>query len=164
MKKNNRGFTLVELIVVITILAIVSAIVGVSVSTVSSAREKRCAAEINSLLGMTKMKCLSRSGNVYAVIRQDGDDLVYDYYEGVDGADSTKGVLTDNDILGSGVTVKFSVGETEKTISGTETLTLQFDRATGSLKSPSSTEDVTITVGGRYTVNIVALTGSHSKE
>ena len=164
MKRNNSGFTLVELIVVITIIAIVAAIVGVSVSTVSTARERRCAAEINSLVGMTKTKCLSRSGNVYAVIRQDGDNLVYDYYEGVDGANPTKGVLTDNDILGSGVTVKFSVGEAEKTISGTETLTLQFDRATGSLKSPSSTEDVTITVGERYTVNIVALTGSHSKE
>ena len=164
MKKNNRGFTLVELIVVITILAIVSAIVGVSVSTVSSAREKRCAAEINSLLGMTKMKCLSRSGNVYVVIRQDGNDLVYDYYEGVDGANATKGVLTDYDILGSGVTVKFSFGGTEKTISEAETLTLQFDRTTGGLKLPSSTEDVTITVGSRYAVNIVALTGSHSKE
>ena len=137
MKKNNRGFTLVELIVVITILAIVSAIVGVSVSTVSSAREKRCAAEINSLLGMTKMKCLSRSGNVYVVIRQEGNELVYDYYEGVDPADSSRGQLTDQDRLAKGVAVKYSIGGgTEKIISETETLTLKFNRTTGGLLQP----------------------------
>ena len=161
MRKNNRGFTLVELIVVVTILAVVAAIVGVSVSAVSTANEKRCAAELDSIISMTKMKCLSRSGNVYVVIRQEGNELVYDYYEGVDPAG---GQLTDQDRLAKGVTVKYSIGGgTEKIISETETLTLKFNRTTGGLLQPSQTQDVLISVGSRYYVTIVALTGSHSR-
>ena len=160
MRKNNRGFTLVELIVVVTILAVVAAIVGVSVSAVSTANEKRCAAELDSIISMTKMKCLSRSGNVYVVIRQEGNELVYDYYEGV----GSRGQLTDQDRLAKGVTVKYSIGGgTEKIISETETLTLKFNRTTGGLLQPSQTQDVLISVGSRYYVTIVALTGSHSR-
>lgn len=164
MKNNNKGLTLVELIVTVMIIAILATIIGLSVSTVSTAKEKRCAAAINSLLAMTKTNCLSRTGNVYAVIKQQGNDIVYEYYEGVDEVDSSKGVLTDYDILGSGVTVSYSIGETKTTISGAETLTLQFERGTGGLKKPTSTGDMTISVGDRYDLTIVALTGSYSKE
>jgi prepilin-type N-terminal cleavage/methylation domain-containing protein len=85
MKRNNRGFTLVEILVVVAILGALIGIISMSVSSVFSERAKRCASEADAYISMCKVNCMSRAGDIYIVLDVDGDGCIRGrYYE--DGA------------------------------------------------------------------------------
>ena len=59
-KSNNQGFSLVEMIIVIAIMAIMITTVGLSLSLVSGRKVKKCAEEIVSTIERTRVLSLGK--------------------------------------------------------------------------------------------------------
>ena len=94
MKKNNKGFTLVELIVVLVILAILAAIlVPALLGYIDKARQGQYAEEAHSILTAAQANATER----YASKKQPADDLkdIKDYVNPiVDPTSVTSGEIT----------------------------------------------------------------------
>lgn len=160
MKKNNRGFTLVELIVVVAIIGVVAGIVGLTAGTAVSARAQRGAESVNVLVSKCKAGCLSKTGDVHLTLSVEGGNLIGRYYE--------NGSLISTDSLPlSGVTVSYTTkksGFDPVTVAlAGNPLTLSFDRATGAQIQPGGVGCTTISFdGGRvFTIQLIPSTGMH---
>ena len=159
MKKDNSGFTLAELIVVIALLGILAVFVGASISTAFSGREKALAVNVDAYLSMCRSRCLSRGGQPYIELSQDGEtgEVWGKYYE--NGKQ-----LEEESLGGKGVLVSYYIGKdspnNEKELH-TETLKISFSGSTGAMETPE--ENLWIYVG-KYKIKIYALTGAHRFE
>lgn len=162
MKKNNKGFSLVELIVIIAIMAVlVGGVVGYA-GVYGSTKVKNCAKEIESRLSETKVCAMSKS-QAYITIYAD-DTGVY--------VTSVQGSVTETEKIGEkGLSVSYrnvrsgnsytAVGTTEAT-----GLKIEFDRASGACKKMADGKycyAINVTNGTTtYTVNIEPITGKTS--
>lgn len=71
-KSKNQGYSLVEMVVVIAIMAIVVTTVGLSISLVSGRKVKKCADEIVSTIERTRVLSLGKDqGQVEFILSQD---------------------------------------------------------------------------------------------
>lgn len=166
MKRRNGGYTLVELIVVITILAVLSSMAVLSFSVVSSTGARRCASEIDGKISECKINCMSRADAKYLRLYMQDGKVHGEYVEGEKHRDDL--------LSGKQVKVVYSFDNAEPVeITETENLYISFDRSSGGLENFSalesgtvarSTKKGTISVTGglrTYTVTVDALTGSH---
>ena len=75
---KNSGFSLVELIIVIAIMAIVVTVAGLSVGTLTGRRVRKCADEIVSTIERARVLTLGKEqNNVECVISYDSTDKEY---------------------------------------------------------------------------------------
>ncbi|MDR0905900.1 MAG: prepilin-type N-terminal cleavage/methylation domain-containing protein [Oscillospiraceae bacterium] len=144
MKRDSKGFSLIELIVVIALLAALAAVVASSLTPLFSSRAQRAASSANALIAKCKVFSMGRKGDVYLRIYKDGSgEIVGEYYE--------NGAVAETEILGGKST----------DISPAGGVTIAFERATGGLK-PDSDSAVTFSAGGKtYAVEIIRSTGKH---
>lgn len=183
MKKDDRGFTLVELMVVVAILAVLGAVVIYSVSVGKSADALGAANRLDAFVSRTRIGCMGRRAQTFTVLTLDDKGrVVANYYENFSGT----GLPQAKDLAqltpfysqiigGSGVSLKYTIKNSTSPLSNNAAdnnavtrITLQFDRDTGALISPLSDQSssgdcvFTLTGGGRsHTVTIYAATGSH---
>lgn len=147
MRQDQRGFSLVELIVVIAIMAVVSTVGVLSFGMLSGRRVISCAEEMESYIAETKVQVLSRANAELEIfVKNDG---VYANLS-VEGRDVKIGE--------SGLTVKYKVGGAEVTLSETERLVLSFDRASGAFKPLAGYATET------YCDEIIIENGTHSRK
>jgi prepilin-type N-terminal cleavage/methylation domain-containing protein len=78
---NNAGYTLLEMIVVVAILAVGLTIVGMSINTIFSLELRQCAKQIHSELGKEKVAAMTRSGDVYMRLYKTDEGVYIDKYE-----------------------------------------------------------------------------------
>ena len=176
MKRNNSGFSLVELIVVMAIIGIITVIVGISVSTANSAKTEKAAASVNALISKCRAGALGRAGVVYIKISQEGSgNIVCEYYEEgtlVSAGTYANGKLVSTDtISGNKISVSYTTQKTGfspvTTALPGHPLTLSFNRSTGAImpQSDGSYCASIIFSGGRaYTIRIYSSTGAHELE
>ena len=127
-KRRDKGYTLVEMIIVIAIIAIVAGLSLISITLIHSARAKEAAvtvdSEIATLITKSKNMQCDRFGSQYAARIYKADNDVYYYQRGYydpNLGENGSYVFTDTDSEGDGkgttltsyVVVKFS-GKWEK--------------------------------------------------
>lgn len=162
MKKNNQGFSLVELIVVIALLAVMVGGVVAYSGNYGSAKVRKCAKEIESYFSQTKVCAMSKS-QAYMILYAD-DTGVY--------VKTVQGSVTDTEKIGDkGLSVTYRnerTGSTYTSIGSTEStgLKIEFDRASGACKKMADDKycyAIRVSNGSEtYTVNIEPLTGKSS--
>lgn len=162
MKKNNQGFSLVELIVIIALMAIlVGGVLGYS-NTYGSTKVKKCVNELDSIFSQTKVCAMSKT-QAYMIIYADNTGV---YVKTVEGSTSETRKIGEK-----GLTVKYRntrTGSTYTAIGTTEAtgLKIEFDRASGACKKMADNKycyAIQISNGNAtYTVNIEPLTGKTS--
>lgn len=173
--KENKGFSLVEVIVTIAIMAIV---IGASVgiySWVNSSKIKKAARNLNSSISDLRSTTRSKTGTYKLSVEKDNNDVFKANIEKQDASSSYFNYSTST--LGkevkiyckvSGIT--YDIGSNGAT--GKYKIEIQFNRASGAfskikLIEGSNEQDIDdnkiyISLGNReYTIKLVQLTGKH---
>jgi len=120
--KDHKGFSLIELIVTVAILAIAASLVVGSFNLIYVKNTQKCASAVDALLSKTKICAMSRAGDIYLKLYQTEDGIFADYCEG--------GTAVQTDKVGkANVAVSWNDG-TEHALEGNP-LYLSFARGTG---------------------------------
>lgn len=148
MRNNQKGFSMIELIVTIAIMAVVTTGGVLSFSLVTGRQVIGCTEEIVSYISQTKVQALSRAdAQLEIFVKNDG---VYVNLS-VEGRDVKVGK--------SGLQVKYKTQNgAEMTLSETDRLKLTFDRSSGAFLALADG-----TVDGSYCVEITVENGRHSR-
>lgn len=158
MKKNNQGFSLVELIVIIAIMAVLMTSVITYIGMLGTGQAKKCANGINSAFSQTKVCAMSRS-SAYMVVYSNTDGV---FVKTVQGSNEridkvgNKGAIVEYRTVRNGATF-MPVGSDAD--SGVR---IEFDRASGACKKVAGEYcyGFRVTCGKTtYIVNIEPLTG-----
>ena len=130
--KNNKGFSLVELIIVIALMGIILGFASVGLGALSSQNEKAASKDIYNMIGSAKTVAMSRA-ECYLVLTSDSVRIVYKNTE-----NSTYITASENSIKKT-VLVSYSEdGTNYSQIDGSTTqpgIVIKFDRSTGGFDS-----------------------------
>ncbi|MDR0819648.1 MAG: prepilin-type N-terminal cleavage/methylation domain-containing protein [Oscillospiraceae bacterium] len=183
-KKRNEGFSLVELIIIIAILAILLAILVPRLSELWHSSARECAYNINSLIAKCKTDSMSmgttendgtaaakEKNEVYIRLYIKNGEIYGDFYRGTPTAATlaTSPPLLSTEKLGDNKAEQGLDAATKTLMTTYDGLYISFDRATGKLdtfgNTPAPTSsgiigDRAITVG-KNTITIHGLTGKH---
>lgn len=167
--KDNRGLTLIELIVVMLIISILGAgsIMGVNLLKAGSA--KRAAQRIEAALSLTQTRNMLKGSSYTMEIKQDttGDYILSVYY--IDSTGVRKDESTETLNLKKGrITFENDRGEVfavELTETTDVRLEVSFRRDTGGVKANASGDIVTrigvTSSGSTRNIRLVTVTGKH---
>ena len=167
--KSNKGFSLIEMLVVIMLLGLLVGMLVPALTPMISSEARKCASQVDALLAKGKVYAMSRSADVYIRIYEENGKIWGEHLEGTESITS--------EMLGNGkmsVTVTMPDGSTKYTVNATNHLYVSFHRATGALRVFGKTDNaevvgvttgnaqIAITAGGKtYKINIVPSTGKH---
>lgn len=164
--KNNKGFSLLELIVVIAILAILSAIVTGAVMNRAGWKVKKASELLDTVIGETKTEAMSKSRASLTIFKESSGD----YYIQITGKEKEK--------LGDGnMTISYTVegAAVETVIEPSSPLQFSFSRSSGAFtpiidgKNPDGswryrTEGTGESAAMVYCNGIMIKSGSHSRK
>lgn len=165
MIRNQKGYTLIELVVVIAIMSVVISVGVTSYGLVVGQNIKGCTADVQGYIAQTRVQALSRA---------DASLTLYTSNKGVFVNLSTEG--RDVKIGRPSIEIKYTTvnrttnATTEVELSETEKLVLRFDRSTGAFQPINGTTDtyctsIILTSGGRIrTIKLIPQTGKYYLE
>lgn len=133
MKKRNRGFTLVEMVVIISIFVILLGIMVPSLNSILGFRVQRAANSIASALDKTKIEASSRLiGEMKLEKRSDGYYISYILDRGkVNGQENIKTNEDEEKIAPSRTQISYVINGNEQQLAENESIVITYDRATG---------------------------------
>ncbi len=130
--KRNQGYSLVELIVVIAIMAVLTGTLAISVSAIGGFKAKECAKNIQSYINKTRVNTMGKNS------------VVLHLYKGADGAfyaqTITNGTADAAQVIGKKtVTVRYTDGDDLSAASELDDtgVYIQFDRSSGAMQLPA---------------------------
>ena len=133
-KNNNRGFSLVELIVVVAIGAILIGASILSIASISGTAAKQCARNIESILNKTRVTTMGKDTAVIE-LRKDLSDGAY-YYEVT--VTNGKGEITaeTKKIGRSNLEIRYSTTfNNASKLDASNPIKIEFDRSSGAEKT-----------------------------
>lgn len=142
---NNKGFSLLELLIVIAIIVIVSVATTVSLSVISKGNAKKVNKNIYSTLSYLKTTTMSKSGDWYMELSKSGNEYVISTYretevKDADGNTSKQTVLEESyKCSASRISIAYKTNlksdENDSiVIDGDHSLRIAFSRSDGSCK------------------------------
>ena len=156
--KNNRGFSLIEMVAVIAIMAVALGVIGMSVTYIAKTRSRACAEELNAAIEFTRLNCLSKAGNVeLRVYTKDDGIYMSKVWEGTEekiGSNRISVSYAYSD--GAGDAVSKTLGD------ASDPLVISFEKGSGGIKVPAlGSGNLVITVVGNktFTITCYKLTG-----
>ena len=163
MKPNNRGLTLVELVVVVSIMVLLFSLSAHAFSAVSLSRQKQCAVSVNALIVRTRIGNLSKSGgSTLELSMDDRDNLICKYYEG-------NTLISTETFPSKGQTVQYTLTQLQTGTSLSRSLSeaplrLSFRRSTGAQEAQDGYVCTTILFSGLRTrpLTLVPSTGAQT--
>lgn len=143
MRRDNRGLSLVEIIIVVAIMSIVggSLIIGIGLATEKPADE--CAAKLQSILQSSRLAGMGKLDNrVEIYVKDDGYIYVLEKVKVAtgNGADDYKYQETETRISERGITIEYILADNNTPITldkDSAPLILSFDRSSGAFKDLS---------------------------
>jgi len=174
MKKDNKGFSLVELIIVVAIMAVLTGFIFFSFSLLTGQEARQCAVNLSTALDKEKNYALTRSGTAdcYLEITKETDGYYAAYYAPknalVDGTGSGDFVLLDKEKIGKQrVSISCEINGSTVVLTGSP-LRITYNRITGAFKNVSaggssgSCEKITVELGRTYEFTLYPATGKHT--
>jgi prepilin-type N-terminal cleavage/methylation domain-containing protein len=128
--RKNKGYTLVEVMVVVALLGIAIGIVATSIATVFSANAKKCAYNMEAMIAQAKINTMYKTAPVFVEFYVLDGTIWGQYYEG--------GVATQvRENMGSAkIAVSFETAEGGSyTLDATHRIYVGFERGTGALRN-----------------------------
>ena len=133
MKVNNKGFSLVEIIIVIALLGIIAGILAGNNGYLTNSAVKGLSQSIKSSIGETRIKAMGKQQTVICIYKDASDGQ---YYKQIYSKVNDSVVAGEKDLLGKSYPeVKYMVGATEYTLDTSNYLLIGFDRSTGEEKA-----------------------------
>ena len=145
--KDNKGFSLIELVIVLAIMAALSGTIFYSFTLATGQYARECANNLSTVLDKEKNYALTRSASVdcYVEIVKDGNSYVARYYVPesaiADGTDSKNDgadwLFAEEYKIGKGrVTVTYKIGSgSEITIDDNTSVKFVYNRISGAMKA-----------------------------
>ncbi|MGP1441495.1 MAG: prepilin-type N-terminal cleavage/methylation domain-containing protein [Anaerovoracaceae bacterium] len=136
-KLNNKGFTLIEMIVVVLIISIVAAVVVPGVASLLSSGVTKAASELNSICMRTRVFTMSApEGSVFLKIYMENEKYYAAIFK-IEEADNSKSdnyqSIEEPVFLGNDNLEIFELGGNK--ITGSNPLYVQFEKGSGAFKS-----------------------------
>lgn len=154
--KDDRGISLVELLVVLAVIIIAMALIIPSFNSVYSAQVMQCAEEVDALLAKSRVGAMSRDADVYLELHIEDDGVYAAYHEG-------DTIISDDKVGKATVSVSYATDKapTPVRLQKNNSLFLSFDRGTGASKTMGLLGP---DEGNAYCTEIVISNGSRSKK
>lgn len=170
-KKNNNkngGFSLVELIVVIAIMAVLTGIAAMSLASVMGVSVKQCARDIQSAANQTRVSTLGKDEVIMTITKGNKAKSSEAYYCTIVTKDGL-GKTTENEekIGKSNLDITYVLSDSKGnkssdiTLDDTHSLTIKFNRGTGAM-APCMKSDGS-SGGGYYCMQIKVKKNSTEK-
>ena len=133
MKKNNKGFTLLEAIIVVAIMGIVLVSVGLGINVIFSNKAKSVSRDIYNMIGTAQTMGMSKDNVYFYLSCKDGN-----METGIATEKGGKINKIESDSLSSKVSVKMWVsasgGGTDRVLTDGAGVLIGFNRSTGAFK------------------------------
>ena len=159
MRKDNRGISLVEIIMVLALMTVVAGALMYGIGLISGKPAQKCANKIVFSLDRHRTTAMGKVDTSYT-LKTDSDDTII-LVESVKEADGTVNVTT-IPVGENTVEVTYNCGGTVKNLKD-EDLVLKFVRGSGAFAKQADgtycTEIVVSKAGKVYTIELVPLTG-----
>lgn len=148
MRHNNKGLSLVELIVVIAIMSVLSGIVYIGIANIFNTKVTQCAENMENIINKVRVNTMGRN-EVTLRFYQESDGRYFSETKVKKGTATKYTEETVNEQVGkSGIDVKFTTDAsiTDPNASGVQTLSnatgneikIEFDRSSGEVKVDGS--------------------------
>lgn len=148
MKHNNKGLSLVELVIVIAIMSVLTGIVTLSIANIFNTKVTQCAENMENIINKVRVNTMGRN-EVTLRFYQDSDGRYFSETKVKKGFGTNASEDTVVELVGkSGIDVKFTTDSsiTDPSDSSVQTLSnatgtdisIAFDRSSGEVKLDSS--------------------------
>lgn len=159
MKKDNKGFSLIELILVITIMAIVVGGAFITMQSLNYANVSRTAKTVNASLAKVRIENMSKGDKQYLHIYVIDNNVYMDTCK----VDSVTITEDEGKLIGKGMNVFYKMDngtEGELVDAGSGSISVSFDRSSGALSVDYSSLEFK-KAGRKVTIKLVKETGKH---
>lgn len=156
MKKNNRGISTVELIVVIAILAIVATGSISLLGSLKNARAKKQQMTIKAKIQTLRSDTMAKSKDLAAKIYYDNSNGHYYMVQGTCTSNDVNDFVPDNNSkidLTDGITITYdssSPDVSNQAIDSTHSLLIKFSKSDGGLINSNGDQEGTLTIRINY--------------
>ena len=161
--KNNKGFTLVELVVVIALMAIIAGVSSTVISITSKQELKDFTNNLDAMLCQTKVETMS--GMVDPVLEisiRDGEYRATLYHTVIHDNGLREKEPVKSQYLGQEyLTCTFERGDEVTTYTGFGVISFRYDRNTGELEDKLLTKVSVSSELGEFSIEFVPQTGYH---